>query len=253
MSNPSFDEMDTLMGAPGAKDTHDDSVIEDAGAERRGADQQKRERKAKAVRLVAGAAIAMVVIGGGAFYVSSLRNAATITTPAPPDVLAQTLGPDYGDAPAFQDQTPIPGFAAAEVDPARYMTQGGQAGDAQPVELDQTTPVESDQVRLSEQGQVTQAGAPAGATVNIPLEDFTALNKRVEELVAQLEAAEQERDEAKAAPPRTVTRNVTVQTSFVLVDTLVDGAVLRDQSGNEIIVPLRARVRTNGDRLNVEG
>lgn len=254
MSNPSIDEMDALMGAPGARNSHDDEVIEDVGADVLSANREKAERKAGAVRLIAGVAIALVVVAGGAFYISSLRGAATATAPAPPDVLAQALGQDYADPALPSEQPTIP--PAGSASPGGDYPSGelayGEGMSYQPVSTAGGDPRGLEQG--AEQGLElpSQAGATGGATVNIPLDDFTALNSRVEELAAQLEAAEKERDEAKATP-RTVTRNVPVQTSFVLVDTLVDGAVLRDQAGNELIVPLRARVRTNGDRLNVEG
>lgn len=220
MNQPNFDEMDALMGEkPTHRSKGSESRIVDVEPGSTGPRQRKVKSSGNRGAVLALAAIAVVALGAGAAYFALGRS--NTETFASPDVVAATLG-----------TTP------ANVPPA-----------AAPASQPDVAPISDAAIAAA---PVAAPPAPAALPAPSPVE--TELQAKIAALEVELDAAKAAKDsaekaleEAKNKVPSVVTRDAA--TSFILIETLIDGAVLRDRAGNEIIVPKGSTVQVAGNRL----
>lgn len=217
MNQPNFDEMDALMGEkPTPRSKGVDARIVDAEPGLPGPRQRKVKTSGNRGAVLALAAVAVVGLGAGAAYFALGRS--NTETFASPDVVAATLG-------ATPANVSPPAAPASQPDPA---------------------PISDAAIAAAPVSAPPTPAAPS--PVEIELQDkLDALQVELDAAKAAKDTAEKALAEAKSKPPAVVTRDAA--TSFILIETLIDGAVLRDRAGNEIIVPKGSTVQVAGNRL----
>jgi len=227
MNQPNFDEMDSLMG-------------EDSSARSKSANEyimdvepvasslkQRRVKKSSNPRLIVGLAavfIAVAVAGAGYFVLSGWASPIV----ASPEVVAATLGSNVAGGNAQQSLPAMPEIAS----PSESFSAPLLASEPLPMAVEAPAP----------QPAKTVADAEL-------LAQMAELKTELETSKAARAATEAELAEAKRRPAQVVSREAA--TSFVLVETLIDGAVLKDRAGNEVIVPRGSSVKVAGSTLAV--
>jgi hypothetical protein len=223
MNQPNFDDMDALMGEnPAPRSKGGDAHVVDVEPVSSGLRQRKVKKSGNAgVALVLGS-VAVLSLAVGGVYFALTRSSNPVV--ASPDVIAATLG---GNAP----NAALP--AATQPQP-------------------QTPPV-SDAANAALPAPAPGSSVPMPVAPPIP--PSPEVQAELDALRAELAAAKDAKDaaekalqEAKSKPAQVVTRDA--NTSFILIETLIDGAVLRDRAGNEIIVPKGSTVQVAGNRLS---
>lgn len=219
MNQPNFDEMDALMGEkPTPRSKGADTRIVDVEPGSTGLRQRKVKSSGNRGAVLAIAAIAMVGLGAGAAYFALGRS--NTEAFASPDVVAATLG-------ATQSNVPLPAAPPAQPDLAPISDAANVALNVPP----------------------TPSVPPAPSMAEVELQaKIGVLQGQLDAMQAAKDAAEKALEEAKKTPASVVTRDAA--TSFILIETLIDGAVLRDRAGNEIIVPKGSTVQVAGNRLS---
>lgn len=220
MNQPNFDEMDALMGEkPTPRSKGADARIVDVEPGSTGLRQRRVKSSGNRGAILAIAAVAVVgLVTGAAYFALGRSNTETF---ASPDVVAATLG-------ATPANVPLPAAPASQPDSA---------------------PISDAAI-----GAVAATSLPAPAAPPPPSPVEIELQARLGVLQGELnamktakDAAEKALEEAKNKPASVVTRDAA--TSFILIETLIDGAVLRDRAGNEIIVAKGSTVQVAGNRL----
>ncbi len=221
MTQPNFDEMDALMGnkaPPRSKGA--DSHIVDVEPGTTGLRQRKVKSSGSRGAVLTIAALAVIGLGAGAAYFAFGRsNTATV---ASPDVVAATLG-------GSPSNVATPAAPRAQPDQAPVSDVATAALAAPPAHV------------------VAPPPPPSPAEIELQAK-LGALQRELDATKTAKDAAEKALEEARSKPASVVTRDAT--TSFMLIETLIDGAVLRDRAGNEIIVPTGSTVQVAGRRLS---
>lgn len=271
MSHPDFDELDVLMGdaqprrRPPREDTEAIDVTNSRPTRHRdqvneGVPEGGNSRTAFARHILGG--MALLVVGLGVWLAIYLwRELGPREVSAPQDLVAETLGVRM-EPPTAVDPAPAPSVSAPV--PPETQPAAANPGDAGGNDAGGNAVSEVDLTVIDAPGDQLLPTAPSPAPpveVVADAAEVTALKDEKKRLAADLERAKADlaREKAKTAgvqreleaarrrQPDVLVRDS--RTTVTLTEVLSDGAVLRDRSGNEVIVPRGTSFEVVGDRV----
>lgn len=234
MNQPNFEEMDALMGeGSGSRSRGAEARVVDMEPAAPGPRPRKVKKSGNRALVLAAATIAVIGLGAGAAYFA--MSTSRVGSVASEDVIAETLG-------IVASNGAPQSAAGAQPEPAPILDAASVASSAM------ASP-HSEPSALPAQALGATGALPMPATPDPELQaKVEALQAELDVVKAEKDAAEKALEAAKNRPPSVVTRDA--NTSFILIETLIDGAVLRDRAGNEVIVPKGGTVQVAGNRLS---